>query len=311
VVQVQTCSKCAPSKPSVSVTPAGPPAAPTNVVATINGCTTATVSFTAPVSTNGNGAITYSVFASPSVDANPSQSGSGTSIQFTKLNPGQAYTFSVVATQGQYTSALSAASNSVTVPSNLPSAPILNSVTGSTGTAKAVFQAGTTSQCQSSVSSYTVSAVLAGSLTATNSDTSSPISITGLIGTTTYSVSVVANSAAGASASSQSISVTIPSSSAAACLPPAPVSFGTFGSACSGSTVQSGVTCPSSCSYGSPSGISALCSNGAWSCAVPAACPTALCSATQSITQKFNGQALAAGTSLWANGKTKTINSIT
>jgi hypothetical protein len=87
------------------------PGAPTSATA-IAGDTQAIVSFTAPAS-NGGAAITgYTVTASPA-DV-PPVSGAGSPIVVTGLTNGQAYTFTVTATNNVGTGAASTASNSVT-----------------------------------------------------------------------------------------------------------------------------------------------------------------------------------------------------
>jgi hypothetical protein len=87
------------------------PGAPTSITATA-GDTQAIVSFTAPAS-NGGAAITgYTVTASPA-DV-PPVSGAGSPIVVTGLTNGQAYTFTVTATNIAGTGAASTASNSVT-----------------------------------------------------------------------------------------------------------------------------------------------------------------------------------------------------
>ncbi|MCK9328237.1 MAG: fibronectin type III domain-containing protein, partial [Bacteroidales bacterium] len=87
------------------------PGAPTSATA-IAGDTQAIVSFTAPAS-NGGAAITgYTVTASPA-DV-PPVSGAGSPIVVTGLTNGQAYTFTVTATNNVGTGAASTASNSIT-----------------------------------------------------------------------------------------------------------------------------------------------------------------------------------------------------
>ncbi|MDT3307458.1 Ig-like domain-containing protein [Shewanella vaxholmensis] len=99
------------------------PSAPTAVTA-VAGDSSASVSFTAPISNGGSAITSYAVIASP---GGATVNGTASPITFSGLTNGTAYTFTVTATNAAGTSAVSAASNSVTPqPSN--SAP---TITGS------------------------------------------------------------------------------------------------------------------------------------------------------------------------------------
>lgn len=99
------------------------PSAPTAVTA-VAGDSSASVSFTAPISTGGSAISGYTVTANP---GGATVTGASSPINFPGLTNGTAYTFTVTATNAAGTSAVSAASNSVTPqPSN--SAP---TITGS------------------------------------------------------------------------------------------------------------------------------------------------------------------------------------
>lgn len=99
----------------VAVTP--PPTvsgAPTIGLATATGATTATVTFTAPTNNGGAAITSYTATSSPGgITGTLSQAGSGT-ITVTGLTTGQAYTFTVTATNSAGISSASSASNSVT-----------------------------------------------------------------------------------------------------------------------------------------------------------------------------------------------------
>ncbi|WP_375164310.1 Ig-like domain-containing protein [Shewanella baltica] len=99
------------------------PGAPTAVTA-VAGDSSASVSFTAPISNGGSAITSYAVIASP---GGATVNGTASPITFSGLTNGTAYTFTVSATNATGTSVVSAASNSVTPqPSN--SAP---TITGS------------------------------------------------------------------------------------------------------------------------------------------------------------------------------------
>jgi hypothetical protein len=110
-----------PSDPSNSVTPVAPPPptvpdAPTNVTATA-GDTTATVSWTAPVSNGGSPITSYTVTSDP-VGGTATPTGA-TSALVTGLTDGTSYTFTVIANNAEGPSDPSDPSNSVT-----PTAPV-------------------------------------------------------------------------------------------------------------------------------------------------------------------------------------------
>jgi hypothetical protein len=112
-----------PSDPSTSVTPAGLPGAPTSVTA-LAGNASATVWWTAPAWDGGSAISSYAVTSLP--DAKTcgwtSSVGGQLSCTVTGLTNGQAYVFSVTASNSAYTGPASAASNSVT-PAGPPGAP--------------------------------------------------------------------------------------------------------------------------------------------------------------------------------------------
>lgn len=90
------------------------PNAPTIGAATATSATTATVTYTAPVSNGGSPITLYTATSSPSgITGTLSQSGSGT-ITVSGLTANTAYTFTVTATNSVGTSPASAASNSTT-----------------------------------------------------------------------------------------------------------------------------------------------------------------------------------------------------
>jgi len=89
------------------------PNAPTIGVATANGSTAATITFTAPAFNGGRTITTYTATSSPgSITGTLSQAGSGT-IDVSGLTTGVEYTFTITATNELGTSLPSSASNSI------------------------------------------------------------------------------------------------------------------------------------------------------------------------------------------------------
>ena len=122
------------------------PNAPTIGVATANGSTAATVTFTAPTFNGGRTITTYTATSSPgSITGTLSQAGSGT-INISGLTSGVTYTFTITATNELGTSLPSSASNSIqlvtpsqqayttpgtytwTAPAGVTSVPIVNKI---------------------------------------------------------------------------------------------------------------------------------------------------------------------------------------
>lgn len=115
-------SASAASNSITTTTPTTVPGAPTSVIATATGQTTATVTFTAPTSNGGSTITSYTSTSNSGSTTSPLvQSGSGT-FTFTNLTPGASYTFTVIAQNEIGDSSSSAASNSVTT--SLP-APVV------------------------------------------------------------------------------------------------------------------------------------------------------------------------------------------
>ena len=192
-----------PSAASSSVTPATLPGVPTNVAATAEN-NQATVTFDAPISNGGSTITGYTVTSS----AGDTQSGTSSPIIVTGLVNGTAYTFTVTATNAIGTSTASAASNSVT-PVTVPGVPTNVAATAGNNQATVTFEA-PISDGGSPITGYTVTS----SAGDTQSGTSSPIIVTGLVNGTAYTFTVTATNAIGtstASAASNSVTpVTVP-----------------------------------------------------------------------------------------------------
>ena len=106
---------------SVSVTAVTAPGAPTAVSATATGQTTATVSFTAPVSNGGSAITTYRVTASP---GGATATGGTSPIAISGLTSSTTYTFTVTANNGTLTSVASSPSAAITTNSPPPPPPV-------------------------------------------------------------------------------------------------------------------------------------------------------------------------------------------
>ena len=133
------------------------PDAPTIGTATSTGTTTATVSFTAPVSDGGSTILSYTATSSPgSITATLTQAGSGT-ISITGLSATTAYTFTVVAHNAIGDSLASSASNSVTTstPTTVPDAPTIGTATSTGTTTATVAFTAPVSDGGSTILSYT------------------------------------------------------------------------------------------------------------------------------------------------------------
>jgi hypothetical protein len=145
-----------PSATTNSATPATVPGVPTIGTATA-GNGQATVTFSAPVS-NGGSAITY--YTVTSNIGGFTTYGASSPLVVTGLTNGQAYTFTVTATNDVGTSTVSTATNSVT-PATVPDAPTIGTATGGNGQATITFSA-PVSNGGSAITYYTVSSNTGG-----------------------------------------------------------------------------------------------------------------------------------------------------
>ena len=195
------------SSSSNAVTPTGPAGAPTNVVGT-PGDKQVTLTWTAP--NNGGFRIDrYTVTASPggvaqTANATSSTTAAPTTLVFTGLTNGTAYTFTVTAHTSAGTSPASAPSAAVT-PFGLPGAP--TNVVGSPGNRQVTLTWTAPSNNGARIDRYVVTTSPGGTTTtvnATNSTSAAPTTatITGLTNGTAYTFTVTAHNAAGTGAAS-------------------------------------------------------------------------------------------------------------
>ncbi len=192
------------STPSIAVTPAVAPGAPTGVSATL-GDHQASVSFTAPASNGGSPITSYTVTSAPgdifvSCTVSP--------CLVTGLTNGTAYTFTVHATNGVGDSVESTPSAAVT-PAGVPAAP--SAVTLTPGDQKITVSFPAPDDQGAPITSYQVSTD--GGLTYTTVTTTvdnglTSATVTGLSNGTAYSVRVRALNAQGAGSASAAQSAT-------------------------------------------------------------------------------------------------------
>ncbi|HLQ15029.1 MAG TPA: fibronectin type III domain-containing protein [Candidatus Eisenbacteria bacterium] len=204
------------SAQSNSVTPLGPPGAPTNVTGTA-GNAQVTLSWTAPISTGGSAITGYVVtpYIGTTAQTATTFNSAATTQTVTGLTNGTAYTFTVAAINAQGTGAASGASAAVT-PATVPGAP--TGVSAIPGNQQAtVSWTAPASNGGSAITGYVVTPYIgATAQTATTFNTPSTAQIvTGLTNGTGYTFVVAAINAAGtgpASAPSATVTpATVPS----------------------------------------------------------------------------------------------------
>jgi len=180
--------------------------APTSVVATATGATTANVSFTAPASDGGATISSYTATSSPGgITGTITQAGSGT-IAITGLSTNTTYTFTIKATNSIGESSASSASNSITTIST-PTAPT-SVVATATGKRSATVEfAAPSSNGGSVVTSYSATSTPGGNTKSLTQSGSGTFTFDGLQPGTTYTFAVTATNANGVSASATSNSI--------------------------------------------------------------------------------------------------------
>ena len=176
---------------SSSVTPGTVPGAPTISTVT-RGNSQVAVAFTAPANNGGYAITGYTVTSS----GGQTVTGTSSPLTVTGLTNGTSYTFTVKATNTIGDSSSSTVSSSI-IPGAAPSAPSITGLTRGNGQISVVFTA-PANNGGLPITSYRVTS--SGGQTATGS--SSPITITGLTSSISYTFTVTATNDAGTSAAS-------------------------------------------------------------------------------------------------------------
>ena len=201
----------------LQATSASVPGAPTGVSAAA-GNASATVSFSAPVSDGGSAITGYTVTAADATtpaNGGQTKAGSASPVTVTGLTNGDAYTFTVTATNGVGTGPASSPSNSVTpsAPASVPGAPTGVSAVAGNASATVSFSA-PVSDGGSAITGYTVTAADATTPAnggQTKAGSASPVTVTGLTNGDAYTFTVTATNGVGtgpASAPSNSVTPT-------------------------------------------------------------------------------------------------------
>ena len=184
---------------SNSVTPLGPPSAPT-ISEVVRGDTRATVTFTPPSSDGGTSITQYVITAQPggiSITTN------STTAEITGLTNGVAYTFTVAAENG-----VGRGTNSTGVaatPAGIPTAPTV--VSGTSGNRSVTVEFSGATGNGAAITGYIVTVVETGE---TRSVTSSPVRIASLNNGDPYTFTVTTVNSVGQSTPSQPSTAVIP-----------------------------------------------------------------------------------------------------
>lgn len=208
VAAVNTVGMGSYSSPSNSVTPYTTPGTPTIGIATaITNSSSTTVTWVAPSSNGGSTITGYSIISSPATITQTASSGT-TSMTFTGLTVGTAYTFAVAAVNVAGTGTYSSASNSV-ITTTVPGTPTIGTVSISTSTTTAtVTWTAPLSNGGTVLTGYSIRSSPA-TTTQSASSGSTAMSFTGLNYGTAYTFTVAAINAVGTgSYSSSSNSIT-------------------------------------------------------------------------------------------------------
>ena len=181
------------SQTTSDVLPQTIPSAPT-LTSVLLGDSFETLNFTAPSDNGGTPITSYTANALLTGTVIKSSTGTSSPITITGLTNGTSYTFNVVATNLIGNSVVS---NTITdTPGKVPSPPTNGTVTVNDSSLTVAFTSPTDNGGYS-ISSYTASALLSGTVVKSVTGTTSPITITGLTNGTSYTINIVATNARG------------------------------------------------------------------------------------------------------------------
>jgi hypothetical protein len=199
-----------PSSSSNQIRTFGVPDAPTIGTATATGSTSASVTYTAPLSDGGSTITSYTAVASPGGQtATVFQSGSGT-INISGLSQGTYYTFTVYATNALGNSSPSSSSNQIRT-FGVPDAPTIGTAYLSGTSAANVYYSAPAYNGGSSITSYTAVSSPGGYTGSVGTSGSGSIYVSGLQASTSYNFQVYATNAYGDSSySGYSNTITTP-----------------------------------------------------------------------------------------------------
>ncbi len=189
---------------------AGPPGAPTTVVAA-GGNALATVTFVAPLADGGSPITGYTVTSIPAGGVDSNAGATGLSHVVTGLANGTSYTFTVQATNANGQGPASAPSNAVT-PATVPAAPSLVVAVAGDSSATVTFVA-PVDDGGSPILGYTVTSDPAGGVDSNAGQLGLSHAITGLANGTEYTFTVTATNAAGTGSPSKPSNPVTPSPS--------------------------------------------------------------------------------------------------
>ena len=187
-----------PSANSAAVTPATVPGPPTAVAATSNANGQSTITWTDPASNGGSAITGYTATSSPGGSTCTATGAFANTCTVTGLTNGTAYTFTVTATNAIGTSNASAPSPAAT-PASVPGAPGGVSASSNQNSESTVSWSAPASNGGIAITSYIVSAIVGGTVQATQTFTGTSTSgiVVGLVNGTTYTFTVQAVNAVG------------------------------------------------------------------------------------------------------------------
>jgi hypothetical protein len=193
-----------PASPTVNVTPAAPPGAP-SIGTVTSGNGSASVAFTAPASNGGSAITGYTATCTASGQTTRTGTGASSPITVSNLTNGIQYQCNVKATNAAGTGAASA--DGAVTPLGPPGAPTALAATAGNAEATISFTA-PASTGGSAITGYTVTCTASGQTTRTATGAGSPLTVTTMTNGSLYTCTATATNAAGTGAASLGTTVT-------------------------------------------------------------------------------------------------------